>query len=108
LQKKKLIFYQDNAPAHKSVLTMEILRDLHYKLLGHLPYSPDLAPSDFCLFPILKLFLVGQRFSSNHEAIEAVEGILQILRRTATGTGQWRWSIAGINALVLRGDYVEK
>ena len=22
------------------------LRDLHYKLLEHLPYSPDLAPSD--------------------------------------------------------------
>jgi histone-lysine N-methyltransferase SETMAR len=49
--KKKIIFHQDNAPAHKSVLTMEKLRDLHYKLLEHPPYSPGLAPSDFCLFP---------------------------------------------------------
>jgi hypothetical protein len=33
-----------------------------------------LAPSDFCLFPKLKIFLAGQRFSSNQEAIAAVEG----------------------------------
>jgi len=42
--------------------------------LEHLPYSSDLAPSDFCLFPELKLFLAGQRFSLNQEAIAAVEG----------------------------------
>jgi hypothetical protein len=50
------------------------LRDLHYILLGHPPYSLDLAPSDFCLFPKLKLFLAGQRFSWNQKAIAAVEG----------------------------------
>ena len=63
LQKKKIIFYQDHAPAHKSVLAMGRLTDLHYELLEHPPYSPDLAPSDCYLFP--KLFLAGQRFSSN-------------------------------------------
>jgi len=71
---KKLIFHQDNAPAHKSVLAMEKLRDLHYELLEHPPYSPDLTPSELYLFPKLKLFLAGQRFSSNQEAITAVEG----------------------------------
>ena len=59
LQKKKIIFYQDNAPAHKSVLAMGKLRDLHYELLEHPPYSPDLAPSDFCLFPKLISSLVS-------------------------------------------------
>jgi histone-lysine N-methyltransferase SETMAR len=49
------------------------LRDLHYELLEHPPYSPDLAPSDFSLFPKLKLFLDGQRFSSNQVGIAAVE-----------------------------------
>jgi hypothetical protein len=33
-----------------------------------------LAPSDLYLFPKLKLFLAGQRFSSKQEAIAAVEG----------------------------------
>jgi hypothetical protein len=50
------------------------LRDLHYEFLERPPYSSDLAPSDFCLFPELKLFLAGQRFSSKQEAIAAVEG----------------------------------
>jgi len=50
------------------------LRDLHYELLEHPPYSPDLAPSDFYPFPKLKLFLAGQHFSSNQEVITAVEG----------------------------------
>jgi histone-lysine N-methyltransferase SETMAR len=73
LQKKNIIFHQDNAPAHKSVLAMRKLRDLHYELLQHPPFSPDLAPSDFYLFPKHKIFLAGQRFSSNQELIAAVE-----------------------------------
>jgi histone-lysine N-methyltransferase SETMAR len=76
LQKKNIIFHQDNAHHHKSVLAMGKLRVLHYELLEHPPFSSHLAPSDFCLFTKLKLFLVGQRFSSNQEAIAAVEGIL--------------------------------
>jgi len=74
LQKKNITFHQDNAPTHKSVLAMGKLRDLHYELLEHPPYSTDLAPCDFYLFPKLKLFLAGQRFSSNQEAIAAVDG----------------------------------
>ena len=31
--KEKLIFHQDSAPTHKSVLAMGKLRDLHYELL---------------------------------------------------------------------------
>jgi hypothetical protein len=54
----------------KKILAMGNLRDLHYELLEHPPYSPDLAPSDFHLFPKLKLFLAGQHFSSNQEATD--------------------------------------
>jgi histone-lysine N-methyltransferase SETMAR len=49
------------------------LRDLHHELLEHPPYSPDLAPPKFFLFPKLKLFLAGKHFSSNQEVIAAVE-----------------------------------
>jgi len=53
---------------------MRKLRDLHYKTLEHPTYSPDMAPSDFYLYPKLKLFFVGQRFSSKQETNAAVEG----------------------------------
>jgi len=88
LQKKN--HQQHNAPTHKSVLAMGKLRDLHYELLEHPPYSSDLAPSDFCLFPKLKLFLAGQHFSSNQEAIAAVEGYFADLQGRDNGAGASR------------------
>ena len=108
LQKKEIISHQDNASAHKSVLAMGKLRDLHYELLEHPPYSPDSAPSDFYLFPKLKLFLTGQRFYSNQEAIAAVEGYFADLRKNHYRDGilalEHRWK----KCISLKEDYVEK
>ncbi|GBN93837.1 hypothetical protein AVEN_38499-1 [Araneus ventricosus] len=38
--------------------------------LEHPPYSPDLAPADFYLFPRLKMKLKGHRFGDSDEVIE--------------------------------------
>lgn len=54
LQKKKIIFHQDNAPARTAQKTIAKITELKYELLQHPAYSPDLAPSDFWLFPHLK------------------------------------------------------
>jgi histone-lysine N-methyltransferase SETMAR len=108
LQKKKIIFHQDNALAHKSVLAMEKLRDLHYELLEHPPYSPDLAPSDFCLFPKLKLFLAGQHFSSNQEAIAAVEGYFADLTKNHNSDRIMALEHRSNKCISLKKDYVEK
>jgi len=40
--------------------------------MPHPPYSPDLAPSDFRLFPKLKEHLKGRRFSCDEEVKSAV------------------------------------
>jgi histone-lysine N-methyltransferase SETMAR len=84
------------------------LRDLRYELLEHPPYSPDLAPSDFYLFPKLKLFLGGQLFSSNQEAIAAVERYFAYLIKNHYRDGimelEHRWN----KCISLKGDYVEK
>jgi len=71
-------------------------------------YFPDLTPSDFCLFPKLKLFLAGQRFSSNQEAIAAVERYFADLTKNHYRDGimalEHRWN----KCISLKGDYVEK
>jgi histone-lysine N-methyltransferase SETMAR len=76
--------------------------------LEHPPYSPDLAPSDFHLFPKLKIFLAGQRFSSNQEVIAAVEGYFADLKENHYRDGimalEYRWN----KCICLKGDYVEK
>jgi len=84
------------------------LRDLHYELLEHPPYSPELAFSDFYFFPKLKLFLAGQRFSSSQEAIAAVEGYFADLTKNHYRDGimalEHRWN----KCVSLKGDYFEK
>jgi len=105
---KKNIFHQDSAPAHKSVLAMGKLRDLHYELLEHPPYPPNLAPSDFYLFPRLKLFLAGQRFSSNQEAILAVEGNFADLTKNHYRDGIMALGHRWNKFISLKRDYVEK
>jgi histone-lysine N-methyltransferase SETMAR len=108
MQKKKIICHQDNAPAHKSVLAIEKLRVLHYELLEHPPYSPVLAPSDFCLFPKLKLFLAGQRFSSNQEVIAAVEEYFADLMKNHYRDGIMALEHLWNKCISLKGNYVEK
>jgi hypothetical protein len=84
------------------------LRDLHYESLEHPHHSPDLAPSDFCLIPKLKLFLAGQHFSWNQETIAAVEGFFADLTKNHYMDGimvlEHRWN----KYISLKGDYVEK
>jgi len=84
------------------------LRDLHYELLEHSSCSPHLAPSDFYLFPKLKLFLAGQRFSSNQEAIAAVEGCFADLTKNHYRDGIMALEHSWNKCISLKGDYVEK
>ena len=49
--------------------TMVKLNELSFELLPHLPYSPDLAPNDYCLFADLKKMLQVKRFGSNEEVL---------------------------------------
>ncbi|VVC46049.1 Transposase, type 1 [Cinara cedri] len=52
----------DNAPAHKAKPVQETIKALGWELLPHLPYSPDLAPSDYHLFSLEGQALAEQHF----------------------------------------------
>jgi histone-lysine N-methyltransferase SETMAR len=84
------------------------LRDLHYELLEHPHYSPDLAPSDFCLFPKLKLFLTGQCFFPNQEAFAAVERYFADLTKNHYRGGIMALEHCWNKCISLKGDYVER
>jgi histone-lysine N-methyltransferase SETMAR len=49
-----------------------MLQELRWEVFEHPAYSPDLAPSDFPLFPTLKKFLGGRRFKSDEEVKDTV------------------------------------
>ena len=76
-KKKKVLFYQDNAPCHKSMKTMAKLNELGFELLPHPPYSPDLATSDYFMFSDLKRMLAGKKFSADEELISGTEAYFE-------------------------------
>ena len=49
-----LILHHDNTPAHTALSVREFLATKQITVLEHPAYSPDLAPSDFFLFPKIK------------------------------------------------------
>lgn len=54
-------------PTKVFFLPMGQMRDFRYDFLGHPSYAPDLAPSDFLLFPHLKKFVYVKHFTFNEE-----------------------------------------
>jgi len=70
---KRVLFLHDNAPAHRALATQKKLAHLGFQCLDHPPYSPDLALSDYHLFPGLKKELKGRHFSYDAEVIAAAE-----------------------------------
>ena len=67
-RRRKVIFLQDNAPPHKAKKNIELIASFGWTLLDHPAYSPDLSPSDFYLFKLMKTELFGFTFRDASEA----------------------------------------
>ena len=63
VNRKGVIPYHDNAIPHTSLATHQKLLRLDWEVMLHLPYSPDLAPSDYYLFGSLQNSLNGKTFN---------------------------------------------
>jgi transposase len=101
-----VMLLHDNARPHTAARTRAQLEHFNWELFDHVPYSPDLTPSDYHLFAYLKNWLRSQRFNYN----ELMEGVKAWLSSQATD-----FIVTGIQKLIPRykyvnsgGDYVEK
>ena len=72
-------FQLDNAPAHNSSLITDYLSKMGINTVPQPPYSPDLAPCNFCLFPKLKEKLRGCCYETIGEMKEAVTKVIDML-----------------------------
>ena len=59
---KGVLFMHDSAPAHRALATPQKMAYLGFLCLDHPTYSPDLAPSDYHLFPGLKKTIKSSTF----------------------------------------------
>jgi [histone H3]-lysine36 N-dimethyltransferase SETMAR len=71
--------HHDNAPAHSAHVVQQFLAKHGIPVVSQPPYSPDLAPCDFFLFPKIKMALKGKRFQDVDEikqnATEQLRGV---------------------------------
>jgi transposase len=58
----------------------EFLTKNKMAVVPHPPYSPDLAPCDFFLFPKMKIKLKGRRF----DTVEEIQAEMQTVLNTRT------------------------
>ncbi|XP_053403130.1 histone-lysine N-methyltransferase SETMAR-like [Mercenaria mercenaria] len=70
------ILHHDNEPPHTSKVTTSHIEHLGINLLDHPPYSPNLSPNDFYLFPTLKRELRGLKMNSFSELRKKVLNVL--------------------------------
>jgi len=102
------MLHHDNAPAYASLLIRSYLAKHQTLVVSHPPYSPDLAPADFFLFPKLKTTLKGRRFQIIGEiqenAIRELRAITDSVLQEAFQQCKKHWE----RCIAIRGDYFER
>ena len=58
--RKGVVFQHENAEAPTFLVTRQKLLELGWNILSHLPYSPDLASSDYHLFRSIQKYINGK------------------------------------------------
>ena len=93
-------FNQDNAPLSNSILVTDYLTKMRIKTVS--PYSPDLAPGDFWLFPKLR----GCRYEKIDEMKETVTKVIDSPTQEDFH-GAFQMFLERYNKCIAAGDYLE-
>jgi len=101
------LLHHDNAPAHTSLLVREFLAKNNTVMMPQPPYSPDMAPCDFFLFPKIKRTLKGRRFTSIDDiksaSLKELKAISKIEFEKCFEDWKKRWH----KCIISNGDYFE-
>jgi hypothetical protein len=76
---KGVVLLHDNARPHTAALKNALIKPFNWEIFNHLPYSPDLAPSDYHLFTKMKVWLATQRYHTNEDLMDGVNNWLYTL-----------------------------
>ena len=94
--------HHDNAPAHSSHLIQGFLAKHNIPLVRQAPYSPDMAPCDFWLFPKLKMPLKGTRFEPREDIMRNAKAQLYKIPQEAFQTCFQQWRTAGRSVCITK------
>ena len=77
------------------------------QVLNHPPYSPDLSPCDFFLFPSLKKMLSGNKYTSRSSLGSAIYQCLQQIPKEDYSSAFHDWVKRLQKCISVKGEYFE-
>ena len=104
-----MLFHQNNAPPHKANETLMVIDyNVGFERIEHSPYSPDLAPMDFAVFPRMKGELRGKRFDNVYEIQTEVRSFLKKCTEDWYSEIYSAWIERHRKCIACDGEYFEK
>ena len=94
---KGILLQQDNARVHTCKIAMDAVERNGYELIPHPAYSPDLAPSDYFLFPNLKRI-----------SVDVISGPTKKSWWQLRSGSETRTLASSVLGFILEGNYIEK
>ncbi|UYV78442.1 hypothetical protein LAZ67_16001387 [Cordylochernes scorpioides] len=104
---KNWLLHHDNTPAHTSLLVRDFLAKNNTLMMPQPPYSPDLAPCDFFLFPKLKRPMKGRRYATLDEIKTASKEELKKILKNHFLKCFEDWKNRWHKCIISHGDYFE-
>ncbi|XP_035229771.1 histone-lysine N-methyltransferase SETMAR-like [Stegodyphus dumicola] len=101
------IVLHNNARCHVAHNATLLLLQWQWEIQKHPPYSPDMSPCDFDLFPKLKEPLRGHRFPDVSSVLHAVERSVAHINNQHLATGLQRLPDISQKVISFVGSYIE-
>jgi histone-lysine N-methyltransferase SETMAR len=105
---KSVCLLHDNTRPHTAAVTTRTVEEMHWEVLPHPAYSPDLAPSDFHLFGPLKEALGRKKFRADEEVKLFVQQWLDEQPQAFFERGIMKLPLRWRRCIEAKGEYVEK
>ena len=99
--------HHDNAPAHTTLSVREFLATKQITVSEYPAYSPDLAPSDFFLFPKIKEILKGRLFDDNDDIRSKTTAALKAIPQNQYQNRFEGWTRRSHLCIASQGKYFE-
>jgi len=99
------VLHHDHVPAHVVLSVQQFLAKINMMIIPHPPYSPDLAPCDFFLFPHMKCQMKGKCFA---DVSEVKKKTLEVLNNISTEVSQkcfQQWEKHWHKCIESKGEY---
>ena len=103
-----LLLHQDNASAHTVAVTLDFLATSDVQLVTYPPYSPDLAPYDWFLFPSVKRQLKEKQFQNAEDAQAFFKGVILDIPQSACSGVIDSWFERMVKCVQAEGGFLEK